>query len=221
MLYRSLYEQNILLKNAEIKALQAQIDPHFLYNVMNTIAWKAEIGGNSEVYDMILSLCDILQANALSNDKAFVTLKEELDYVQLYLYLQQKRFDGKFAVEVDYDGVPETVRVPRFSIQPLVDNAILHGFEPLPDDGPRWLLTIRVKPDGNGIRVWVEDNGAGFPDGFDIGKLKPAKDGNHSHIALSNLNQRLIWIGGSKNGLSISKVDERTTVSFWLPAKEP
>ena len=220
MLYRGLYEQNILLKNAEVKALQAQIDPHFLYNVMNTIAWKAEIGGNSEVYDMILSLCEMLQANALSKDKAFVTLKEELDYVQLYLFLQQKRFDGKFEVGIDYDGVPETAKVPRFSIQPLVENAIIHGFEPLPDGRAGWLLTVRVKPDGDGIRVWVEDNGAGFPDDFDIGKRKPAKDGIHSHIALCNLNQRLKWIGGAKNSLSISKEDKKTVVSFWFPMKD-
>jgi len=220
MLYRGLYEQNILLKNAEIKALQAQIDPHFLYNVMNTIAWKAEMGGNSDVYEMVLSLCEILQANALSKDKAYVTLKEELDYIQLYLFLQQKRFDGRFIVEIDYDGTPETMRVPRFSIQPLVENAIIHGFEPLPDDGAGWLLTVRVKPDGNGIRVWVEDNGAGFPDDFDIEKLKPNKDDKHSHIALSNLNQRLKWIGGARNGLSITKEGKKTIVSFWLPVKE-
>ncbi|MCL2628403.1 MAG: histidine kinase [Oscillospiraceae bacterium] len=220
MLFRGLYEQNILLKNAEIKALQAQIDPHFLFNVMNTIAWKAEIGGNSEVYDMVLSLCEMLQANALSKDKAFVTLKEELNYVQLYLYLQQKRFDGKFEVEIDCNDVSEMVQVPRFCIQPLVENVILHGFEPLPDNGSDWLLTIRVKPEGSGIRVWVEDNGAGFPDDFSIEKLKPAKDGEHSHIALCNLNQRLLWIGGAHNNLSISKENDKTSVSFWLPGKE-
>jgi len=219
ILYRGLHEQSILLKNAEIKALQAQIDPHFLYNVMNTIAWKAEMGGNNEVYDMVLSLCEMLQANALSKDKSFITLKEELDYVRLYIYLQQKRFDGKFAIEIDHEGVSETVRVPRFSIQPLVENAILHGFEPLPEGEPSWLLSIRVKPDGSGIRVWVEDNGAGFPDGFNIGNLKSIKGSKHSHIALRNLNQRLIWIGGANNSLSISTKDKKTIVSFRIPGE--
>jgi len=66
------------------------------------------------------------------------------------------------------------------------------------------LLIIRVKPDGSGIRVWVEDNGAGFPDDFNICDLKSIKGSKHSHIALRNLNQRLLWIGGANNSLSIS-----------------
>ena len=215
--YSDLHEQKLLLKNAEIKALQAQMDPHFLFNVMNTIAWKAEISGNSEVYDMVISLSEMLRANAMSNDESFITLKEELDYVRLYIYLQQKRFDGKFSVSIDHSGVPGTAQVPRLCIQPLVENAILHGFEPLPDDGQEWLLSVCIKPEGNGIRVTVEDNGTGFPHDFDIETLKTPEDSNHSHIALNNLNKRLAWIGGADNKLLISSEKGKTTVSFWVP----
>ena len=215
--YSDLHEQKLLLKNAEIKALQAQMDPHFLFNVMNTIAWKAEMSGNSEVYDMVISLSEMLRTNAMTNDESFITLKEELDYVQLYIYLQQKRFDGKFSVSIDHSGVPETTQVPRLCIQPLVENAILHGFEPLPDDGHEWLLAVNVKPEGDGIRVSVEDNGTGFPDDFNIETLKTPEDSAHSHIALNNLSQRLAWISGPENKLYISSENGRTVVSFWLP----
>ena len=218
--YDDLHEQEVLLKNAEIKALQAQIDPHFLFNVMNTIAWKAEMSGNSEVYDMVISLSEMLQVNTMSTDKAFITLKEELDYVRLYIYLQQKRFEGKFSVDIDHSGVPESAPVPRFSIQPLVENAILHGFEPLPDDRGDCLLTVRVRPDGSGVRVWVEDNGAGFPDDFDVVAMRPATESAHSHVALKNLNRRLALVGGPENSLSISKEGSKTVVSFRLPGKD-
>lgn len=218
--YKDLHEQQLLLKNAEIKALQAQINPHFLFNILNTIAWKAEMGDNSEVYRMVLSLGELLRANTLAKDRDFVTLKEELDYVQYYLFLQQQRFDGDISVEIDCQGVPEHTLVPRLSIQPLVENAVLHGFEPLPDDERNWQLIIRVLPEADGIRIRVEDNGAGFPDDFDLECLTPSHTDRDTHIALKNLNQRLMLLGGAENRLTIDRACQNTVISFWLPGRE-
>ncbi|MDR2476324.1 MAG: histidine kinase [Treponema sp.] len=210
------FNRRILFKNAEIQALRSQIAPHFLFNVLNTIAWKAEMSGNTEVYQMTIALSELLRAGTLSADKDFVTLKEELDYVQFYLYLQKQRFGDKFTAELLYDDELLGTVVPRFSIQPLVENAISHGLEPLPGGGR---LVIRIFRSEGGIHIEVEDNGVGFPDHFNINaQNKSFKKENHIHIGLKNLNQRLILLNGSKRGLSIRKKSGGgTVVSFRLP----
>jgi sensor histidine kinase YesM len=211
--YADLSEQKILLKISEIKALQAQIDPHFLFNVLNTVAWRAEMGGNSDVYQMTISLSELLKANTLSKDKDFVTLREELDYVRFYLQLQQQRFDDKFHVEIECDEELLYKNVPRFCIQPLVENAVCHGLEPLSDNGR---LAIRIRCEDGKILVAVEDNGAGFPSDFVIDDDTPADTATHAHIALKNLNQRLILLGGSPLMIRNGKTGG-ARVSFAVP----
>ena len=215
MYYTGLRHQQLLLKNAEIKALRSQIAPHFLFNVLNTIAWKAEISGNTEIYQMTIMLSELLRANILSNDQDFVSLKEELDYARFYIELQQRRFEDKFTVEMVYDDTLSGLPVPRFSIQPLVENAIAHGLEPLSAGGR---LAVRVLPERDGVYVEVEDNGAGFPDDFDINAALPPEAGSHTRVGLKNLNQRLILLGGAESALSIrSGTEGRTVVSFKIP----
>jgi sensor histidine kinase YesM len=215
--YNDLHEQKVLLKNAEIKALQAQISPHFLFNVLNTIMWKAEIGGSGEIYQMVLSLSELLRANVLSIDRDYVTVREELDYARFYIYLQQQRFEGKINAEISCDGVSEEALVPRFCIQPLVENAIEHGFEPLPDDGSDRRLKISLSSENGGIRVTVEDNGAGFPDGFDAENLEPSEGRQHTRVGLKNLRQRLLLLAGRENGLKAESGGGGTVITFWLP----
>jgi hypothetical protein len=219
LIARSVHRQQILLKEAEIKALQAQINPHFLFNVLNTIAWKAEIEGKSDIYQMALSLGELLRANILSIDRDYVTLREELAYTQYYVYLQQQRFGDKFTMRIENEGVGDDFLLPRFSIQPLVENAILHGFEPKPDDGEKCLLTIKITAKDAGISVEVRDNGVGFPADFEIEKIVPSGRGTHTHIGLRNLRERLIMLGGQKSRLRIWKEGNDTVVSFWLPIK--
>jgi sensor histidine kinase YesM len=219
--YADIHHQQLLLKNAEIKALHAQMAPHFLFNVLNTIAWKAEMNGNTDIYKMTISLSELLRANILSNDKDFVSFKEELSYVKFYVQLQQYRFEDKFTVEIHCDETWYEFLVPRFSIQSLVENAICHGLEPLRRDG---LLTVTVLPyQENSIYVEVADNGAGFPDDFDINAVPAANDQlkevRHTRVGLKNLNQRLKLLG-SDDGLSIKrelKGECRTVVSFRIP----
>lgn len=214
MYYTDLHNQRLLLKNAEIKALRSQIAPHFLFNLLNTIAWKAEMSGNAEIYRMTISLSELLRANILSNDKDFVTLKEELDYARFYIQLQQYRFEEKFTVEIFHDDSLADLPIPRFSIQPLVENAISHGLEPLPDGGR---LVVSVWTEQGGVYASVEDNGVGFPPDFDI-NAAPHEEGTHTGVGLKNLNQRLILLGGGECGLSIrANKDGLTVVSFRIP----
>jgi len=213
--YNDLYHQKLLLQNAEIKALQAQIDPHFLFNILNTVAWKAQIKGCEDVYHMIISIGDLLRSNILSKDKHFIPLKEELDYARLYIYLQQERFEDKFTAEIFADPILETRMVPRFCIQPLVENAISHGLEPLTSPGR---LMVRIMSEPDGIYVRVEDNGVGFPEGFSLENLRPDEhDHLHAHIGLNNLSKRLSLLYGPSAKLVIQRVDNLTFISFHIP----
>lgn len=87
--YNDNFQKQLLLKNAEIRALQAQMNPHFIFNVLNTIAWKAQMSDNEEIYQMVISLGEILKMNTLSKERAFIELEKEIEYVKFYIYLQQ------------------------------------------------------------------------------------------------------------------------------------
>ena len=93
--YNDNFQKQLLLKNAEIQALQSQMDPHFLFNVLNTIAWKAQMSDNEEIYDMIISLGELLRINTISKESAYTLLEQEMKYVKFYIYLQQMRFEDK------------------------------------------------------------------------------------------------------------------------------
>jgi signal transduction histidine kinase len=215
---RPLHRQELALKNAEISALTAQISPHFLFNALNTAAWQAQIDGSERSAETVLSIAELLRANILSKDRAFVPLGEELAYARRYIGLQQRRFEGKFEAVFDMGDVPQDTPVPRFSIQPLIENAIAHGFEPLPDGGPPGLLAVSAARRGGGVYITVEDNGAGFPEGFD--PLSPgAPDGSHTRVGLRNLRERLALLGGAECGLTIERRGGKTAVTFRLPGR--
>ena len=128
--YNDIFQKQILLKNAEIQALQSQMDPHFLFNVLNTIAWKAQMTDNEEIYQMVISLGELLKMNTISKEKAFIALEQEIQYVRFYIYLQQMRFEDKISCSIQIPPELLPCEIPCFCIQPLVENAIVHGLEP-------------------------------------------------------------------------------------------
>lgn len=148
--YNDNFQKQLLLKDSEIKALQSQMDPHFLFNVLDTIAWKAQMNDNEEIYQMIISLGELLRSNILSKEKDFVKLEEELVYVRFYIYLQQTRFEDKFSAEIHGESELKDCLIPRFSIQPLVENAVVHGLEPKKGAGK---LIINLIDQGEWIEI--------------------------------------------------------------------
>lgn len=117
--YQDIYQQKLLIKNAEIRALQSQMDPHFLFNVLNTIAWKAQMTDNEEIYEMVIFLGSMLKMNTLSRNHTFTSIEKDMEYVRLYVYLQQMRFEDKISCDIQ---IPEQVlscEIPCLSIQPL------------------------------------------------------------------------------------------------------
>lgn len=210
--YKDNMEKQILLKNSEIRSLQAQMDPHFLFNTLNTIAWKAQMTGNEEIYQMVISLGELLKSNIMAKESHYTTLGEELQYVRLYTYLQKMRFEDKINVELSVSPDLYGVVIPRFCIQPLVENAFVHGLEPKKGSGK--LAVNVIRQDGQ-LEINVLDNGIGFQTIPDIQSIQPSETDGHTHIGLRNLDRRLKLLLGEEARLKISSVPYVcTTISF-------
>lgn len=208
-------EKQLLLKNAEIQALQSQINPHFLFNTLNTLAWKAQMSDNPELYQMTISLGELLKTNVLSKSSTCFTLQEEIKYIKFYIYLQKMRFEDKINVDFQIDPGLDKFLIPCFSIQCLVENAFVHGLEPKKGNGN---LTIIIKNNITHISILVEDNGIGFSSIPEIKNVQITSNDSHTHIGLSNLDRRLFLLYGEDYRLKISSTPNViTSVSFKLP----
>lgn len=213
--YKDNMEKQLLLKNSEIRSLQAQMDPHFLFNTLNTIAWNAQMEGNEEIYQMVISLGELLKTNVVAKESNYTTLGEELQYVRLYTYLQKMRFEDKISVEIQVSPDLYDTVIPRFCIQPLVENAFVHGLEPKKGNGK---LAVNVIRQENQLEINVLDNGIGFQKIPDIEQIIPDAKGSHTHIGLRNLNRRLQLLFGEESCLHISSTPYIcTTISFHVP----
>lgn len=219
--YTDNFQKQLLLKNAEIRALQSQMNPHFLFNVLNTIAWKAQIINNEEIYQMVISLGELLKANTLSEETDFIELEKEMDYVKFYIYLQQCRFEDRIDCVIRIpDGLMKCM-VPCFCIQPLVENAIVHGLEPKKGKGKLIIQIVSPAP-GDCLEPEMEiaiiDNGVGFTEIPDIRAISSSAEDSHTHIGLRNLDKRLELLFGENARIKIESVPNLcTTVSFRLP----
>lgn len=183
-----------------IKALQAQIDPHFLYNTLNTIIWKSVSSRNEEVTEMISSLSQLFQLG-LNGGRELTTLDKELDHVRHYLNLQQQCYRGLFEYEIALES-PALGEVPvtKILLQPLVENSILHGFKE--QDSGGFIRISAAQTEGNLI-LSVEDNGKGM----DTEVVESAIRSKHRSVksyALGNIYDRLKLMHGEKADLSFS-----------------
>ncbi|MCR8634376.1 sensor histidine kinase [Paenibacillus radicis (ex Xue et al. 2023)] len=174
-------------RKTEIKALSAQMEPHFLYNTLNTIYCKSVLGNNEDVNEMILSLSTLFQLG-LSQGKDILRIEEELLHVKHYMTLQQKCYEGKFDFIIDVED--ETIlelEIPKLILQPLVENCILHGFKDREEGG---LIRIMLRRTEQAIYFSVEDNGMGM----DVNSLKRSIEQpqvSHKGYALRNIAHRL------------------------------
>ena len=238
--YHENFQKQLLLKNAEIQALQSQMDPHFLFNILNTIAWKAQMTDQEEIYQMVVSLGELLRMNTRSKDHPFVTLEKEMEYVKLYIYLQQMRFEDKISCSIQIPSELMQCRIPCFCIQPLVENAIVHGLEPKKGKGRLIVQVIHTKE--HLMEICIIDNGVGFsqlPDAVSEGSAgtldladtdtsgssgsseEASVPGSHTHIGLKNLNKRLELLFGPDARLRISSTPNvHTILSFTIPIQK-
>lgn len=213
------------LKEAQFLGLQSQINPHFLFNALNTISRVASFEHADTSMKLIKSLANVFRYN-LRDGAREISLKEELDITGEYLHIQEIRFSDRFRYEVDCRLDPENIKLPTFTLQPLLENAVRHGIEPKEIGGR---VRIRISQKNGSIRIKVHDSGVG------MGKEKlaelrssletPMNDALHvsanSGIGISNVAGRLALYFNGKSSLQISsKRGFGTLVTITLPAKE-
>lgn len=201
----------------EIEKLLSQINPHFLHNTLNTVQWLARMNGQKEIDKLVTLLVKVLHYN-LGKQSLIVTVHEEIEAMTNYMELQRIRYDYEFDFQLDVDEDMLTTAVPRFLLQPLVENAIYHGMS---DRIGR--IAIRIKPYGtNQMLLRVEDNGSGMgPDMID--RLLAGDEGARRSglgIGLSYVNRMLKRFYNDQMEFHIdSKLEAGTTVSILIPKK--
>ncbi|MGF9915843.1 sensor histidine kinase [Paenibacillus ehimensis] len=201
-------------RKSEIKALQAQIDPHFLYNTLNTMLWKSETAEKHDVREMIMSLSKLFQLG-LNNGNELTTLDKELEHVRQYMEIQQKCYEGLFTYAIELED-PALAKLPLIKIllQPLAENSILHGFEHMEQGG---FIRIGVVREGSRLKLSVEDNGRGMNADEVFGELAQNST-ERSSYALSNIYSRLqLYYGSGASMELMSTPGERTVVTLRIP----
>lgn len=224
-LVKSAYESKILLDEMEIKFLQDQMNPHFLFNILLTIQIKAKMSGDEKIYKMISSLSALLRAGIYKDARAIVSIKEELKYVEYYLWLQKERYDDRLNYSIDVaDASIMDCEIPRLIIETMVENAVVHGIEDMPEGAMVQVTLEYVTLNGKEeILIHVIDNGAGFNAAEVVSeKVGLENDGSirRDKMGLNNTNQRLKLIYGEEYGLIIhSKEKEGTDIEIHIPKK--
>ncbi len=217
------YAFEIKQRQAELKLLQSQINPHFLYNTLNSIAWSAHKNNDPQVADMIYSLSGIFKIS-LNEGKDVIALQQELELVGHYLSLQKMRFPNKLTYEIELQPELEQVSIPKLLIQPLVENAIVHGIEPLTDDAGFVRVSAAPSADGSRMEIEITDNGVGIREEL-LRKLNqqlpPERDSTEpegENFALFNIKNRIRLYYGEGADMHIQSVaGSGTRVLLTLP----
>jgi two-component system, sensor histidine kinase YesM len=209
-------------KNAELHALQSQVNPHFLYNTLDMIYWLLDEKENDRLGELVLSLSSMFRYSSEWKDGAKVTLREELEQIHHYLTIILIRLEGRLRVETSVDERWMGIRLPKMTVQPIIENAVKYGLESLKRQGVLKLYTQEV---GDVLKIVVEDNGNGM-NGERLAWLKqslnrqiPRESGTGSSgIGLQNLHRRIQHMFGERYGLEIESIpDEGTKVAVVLP----
>ena len=208
--------QRQLLQDAEIKSLQAQVNPHFFFNAMNTISALVRID-HEKARQLLLQMSQFFRSNLQGARNNTITISKELEQVRAYIALEQARYPDHFIIECDIPEQYESALVPPFVIQILVENAIKHAFTNRKDDNRIW---VKVTGEQHKIKLSVKDNGQGIPEGKlgTIGKVI-VKSQSGTGSALENLNRRLIGLFGPTAELSIHTSHLGTEVQTEIPYK--
>ena len=211
-------KQEQLARVYELKALSSQINPHFLYNTLDTIIWMAEFQDTTRVVSITKALATYFRL-ALNGGEDLISLSKELDHVRQYLFIQQQRYEEKLSYEIQVDENIPDILLPKLVLQPLVENAIYHGIDQKREGGK---ISIVCHKSLKGVEIAVEDNGMGMkPEVLrSLQKQLHECQGEHlgESIGLKNVHSRLKLYYGRERGLQIESVYEQgTRVSFDIP----
>ena len=209
-------EEQIKLRDIELSLIQAQINPHFLYNTLDAIVWLIEIGKNDQAEQMVTSLSSYFRS-FLSDGKDIVTLAEEKQHIKSYLEIQQVRYRDIMEYEIDIDPAIENTKLPKMTLQPLVENAIYHGLKPKRGKGK---IKVTGTLEGDKIVLKVTDTGLGMPS-EELENLKTrVLNEDTTSFGLTSSYKRLKILYGDACRFDIKSVpQEGTSISIEIPGK--
>ncbi len=208
------YARQLVLKDTQYKALQAQINPHFLYNTLDTVHWLARLAGHREIATVVEALGTLLR-KSISAGESVIRVREELEIVECYVAIQRVRFGDRLHFELGVDEPFLDLMIPKLTLQPLVENAVNYGLEKT--EG-RFRIAIRAEWRKEGAALIVEDSGPGM----DPQQLERIRRGEAptrgSGIGLRNIDERLRMLFGEAYGLSLeSRPGEGLEVAVLIP----
>jgi sensor histidine kinase YesM len=219
--FNKIFVEEIALRDANIHALQSQINPHFLNNTLEIINWEARIHGEDKVSSMIEALSVMMSATMDRNRQSLISLEEEMEYVKAYLYIIECRYRDRFTYDEDIDSALMGVKVPRLIIQPVIENAVEYGSD---SAGERHVsLKIHGNTDGEHVDMQIRIINPGEPSPEDMDKIhellsddvdviKPMEE-RSTRIGIRNVNRRLKMIYGGESYLTIEPDGNGNTIS--------
>lgn len=213
--------EQMRLREAELEILQMQINPHFLYNTLDTIVWLAEAGNKDAVVEMVQTLSEFFRSS-LNGGKDVVSIESEIRHISSYLQIQQVRYQDILDYEISLPKEIESVQIPKITLQPLVENALYHGIKYKRGKGK---IVVSGRMEENRCVLSVCDDGVGMTKE----RLRQVRDGltikvddTNDFYGLYNVNERIRLKFGEEYGLHIDSVlQEGTTVEVWLPKHLP
>ena len=206
-------EEEIDLRKTELKALQAQINPHFLYNTLDSIAWMCERGKNADAVKMVHALARLFRIS-ISRGHELIPIEKELQHAESYLLIQKFRYKNQFTYHFTVDESCLHCLCNKITLQPIIENSITHGLDLLVDPGH---IEIEVCGDGEDILFKVTDDGIGMSQ-EQVAELLKNEPSDRTGIGIKNVNDRLRIYFGPQYGMSIDSVpDEGTTVTIRMP----
>ncbi len=207
------YKISLREKDTQIMALTLQINPHFLYNTLNTINMMAILNDDHETSDLIVSLSEMLHYS-FKNTNEKIPLSDEVQWTINYINIMSRRFEGVFETVIDISNELMVYKVPKFFLQPIVENSILHGFEGISGGG---VLKLGAQKQGDFIVFTVSDNGKGMETADYENIIQKSREGS---IGLTNVYQRLSLIYGDNYSIDLKSVPgEGTTFYLTLPCQ--
>jgi two-component system sensor histidine kinase YesM len=212
------YQMELKQKESQLQLLYQQINPHLLYNTLESIYWKSSLEGNVESAEMIKELSKLMKIS-LSRGRELISLEEELEHATAYIKLQQHRYDYVFQVVMNIHPDTKSNLIPKITLQPLIENAIIHGVKNMGEDGE---ITITAVCEDETVRISIEDNGYKSVDYEAIeAVLNDDSPNPTSGYGIRNINQRIHLHFGSDYGISYTpRTEGGTLVTVKLPKSE-
>lgn len=206
--------EEIVLRKTELRALQAQINPHFLYNTLDSIAWMCEEGRTKDAVEMVNALARLFRIS-ISKGHELIPVEKEVEHAKSYLQIQKFRYKNQFQYSFEVQESCLGYYCNKITLQPIIENAIYHGLNRMIDEG---FIEIRIFEDGDDVVFTVEDNGVGMTKEQCESILHKEVKGQTGGIGIKNVNDRVKIYFGEQYGMKIeSELDEGTKVSIRMP----